>query len=101
MKSARLFLAFVPFVLLIANGVSAQDRSTVNVQANTVYVSADGKFESAPDTAQIQFNVSVQDETSQAAFQRASKNVEQVRQVVRANGIDSQAGNIWDWKGGV
>ena len=71
MKSARLFLACVPFVLLIANGVSAQDRSTVNAQANTVYVSADGKFESAPDTAQIQFNVSVQDETSQAAFQRA------------------------------
>ena len=94
MKSARLFLACVPFVLLIANGVSAQDRSTVNAQANTVYVSADGKFESAPDTAQIQFNVSVQDETSQAAFQRASKNVEQVRQVLRANGIDPKAANI-------
>ena len=94
MKSARLFLACVPFVLLIANGISAQDRSTVNAQANTVYVSADGKFESAPDTAQIQFNVSVQDETSQAAFQRASKNVEQVRQVLRANGIDPKAANI-------
>src|ERR1700722_14368473 len=94
MKSARLFLACVPFVLLIANRVSAQDRSTVNAQANTVYVSADGKFESAPDTAQIQFNVSVQDETSQAAFQRASKNVEQVRQVLRANGIDPKAANI-------
>src|ERR1700722_9793057 len=106
MKSARLFLACVPFVLLIANRVSAQDRSTVNAQANTVYVSADGKFESAPDTAQIQFNVSVQDETSQAAFQRASKNVEQVRQVLRNNGIDPKSATIgslsvqptYEWK---
>src|SRR6202023_1295676 len=106
MKSARLFLACVPFVLLIANRVSAQDRSTVNAQANTVYVSADGKFESAPDTAQIQFNVSVQDDTSQAAFARASKDVEQVRQVLRSNGIDPKAANVgflsvqpvYEWK---
>src|ERR1700731_5511601 len=106
MKSARFFLACVPFVLLIVNRVSAQDRSWVNAQANTVYVSADGKFESAPDNAQIQFNVSVQDETSQAAFQRASKNVEQVRQVLRANGIEPKAANIgflsvqpvYEWK---
>ena len=54
----------------------------------------------------IQFNVSVQDETSQAAFQRGSKNVEQVRQVLRANGIDPKAANIgflsvqpvYEWK---
>ena len=77
-----------------------------SAEANTVYVGAEGKFESAPDTAQIQFNVSVQDETSQAAFQRASKNVEQVRQVLRANGIEPKAANIgflsvqpvYEWK---
>ncbi len=84
----------------------AQERPTVNAQANTVFVGADGKFEAAPDTALLQFNVSVQDETSQAAYQKASKDVEQVRQVLRANGIDPKAASIgffsvqpvYDWK---
>ncbi len=80
--------------LLLCIGLAAQDRPTVTAQPNTVYVGADGKYEAAPDTAQIQFNVSVQDDTSQAAFQRASKNVDQVRQVMRANGIDPKSANI-------
>ncbi len=105
MKSARFFIAF--FLLLLgAIAALAQDHPSVSAQPNTVYVGADGKFESAPDTAQIQFNVSVQDDTSQAAFARASKNVEQVRQVLRANGIDPNAANVgflsvqpvYEWK---
>ena len=71
-----------------------QDRPAVSAQPNTVYVGAEGKFESAPDTALIQFNVFAQESTSQAAYQEASKNVEQVRQVLRANGIDPKAANI-------
>lgn len=102
MKFAPLFLA----LLFAATGVVAQEHPTVTAQQNTVYVGADGKFESVPDTAQIQFNVSVQDDTSQAAFQRASKDVDQVRQVLRANGIDPKAATIgflsvqpmYDWK---
>ena len=91
MRSARLLLAFL---LIIPSVVLAQDHPAVAAQPNTVYVGADGKYEAAPDTAQIQFNVSVQDDTSQAAFQRASKNVDQVRQVLRANGIDPKSANI-------
>lgn len=103
MKSARLLFALIP--LLVTTAI-AQDHPAVNAQANSVYVGADGKFEAAPDTAVIQFNVSVQDETSQAAFQRGSKNVEQVRQVLRTNGIDPKVANIgflsvqpvYEWK---
>ncbi len=103
MRSARLLFALIP--LLVTTAI-AQDHPAVNAQANSVYVGADGKFEAAPDTAVIQFNVSVQDETSQAAFQRGSKNVEQVRQVLRTNGIDPKAANIgflsvqpvYEWK---
>jgi uncharacterized protein len=106
MKSARLFLVPLLFLFAGANAALAQDRPTVSAQPNTVYVGAEGKFESAPDTALIQFNVSVQDDTSQAAFARASKNVEQVREVLRANGIDPKAANIgflsvqpvYEWK---
>jgi hypothetical protein len=90
MKSALFLLA----LFLLATTVLAQDRPAVSAQANTVYVGAEGKFESAPDTAQIQFNIFAQNDTSQAAYQGASKNVEQVRQVLRANGIDPKAANI-------
>jgi|SRR5579859_195488 len=103
MKSAGFFL---PLLLLAASAVFAQEHPTVSAQANSVYVGADGKFEAAPDTAQIQFNVSVQDESSQAAFQKATKNVEQVRQVLRGNGIEPKAATIgflsvqpvYEWK---
>jgi uncharacterized protein YggE len=106
MKSARFFLAFLLILFLGANLAVTQDHPAVSAQANTVYVGAEGKFEGAPDTAQIQFNVSVQEDTSEAAFQRASKNVEQVRQVLRANGIEPKAANIgflsvqpaYEWK---
>jgi uncharacterized protein YggE len=101
-------MRFVLGALLLFSAIAAfgQEHPAVSAQANTVYVGADGKFDSAPDTAQIQFNVSVQDETSQAAFQRASKNVEQVRQVLRNNGIDPKAATIgflsvqpvYEWK---
>ena len=89
-------MKFVLSALLLFSAIAAfgQEHPAVSAQANTVYVGAHGKFDSAPDTAQIQFNVSVQNETSQAAFQRASKNVEQVRQVLRNNGIDPKAATI-------
>lgn len=88
------FFCLALSVFLLATLAFSQEHPAVTAQANTVYVGADGKFEAAPDTAVIQFNVSVQDDTSQAAFARASKNVDQVRQVLRANGIDVKAANI-------
>jgi uncharacterized protein len=102
MKSAACFVV----ALLFASACLAQEHPSVTAQPNTVYVGADGKFESAPDTALIQFNISAQDETSQAAYQRASKAAEQVREVLRANGIEPKAANIgflsvqpmYDWK---
>jgi uncharacterized protein len=80
--------------LCIVTSAFAQDHPTVTAQSDTVYVGADGKFEAAPDTAQIQMNISVQDQTSEKAYQGASNNVEQVRQVLRANGLDPKVATI-------
>src|ERR1700683_4522771 len=85
---------FLAALLLAASIAFAQEHPTIAAQANTVYVGADGKFESAPDTAVIQFNVSVQEDTSQAAYQHASRDVEQLRQVMRANSIDPKSANL-------
>lgn len=97
---------FAVILLLAVTGVLAQDHPALTAAPNTVYVGADGKFEAAPDTAQLQMNVSVQETTSQAAFQHASKEVEQVREVLRANGLDTKAASVgffsvqpvYEWK---
>src|SRR5712671_1154025 len=89
------FLVFVLLVLHLAIGPSfAQDHPSITAQPNSVYVGADGKYEAAPDTAVLQFNIAVQEDTSQAAYEHASKDTEQVRQVLRANGIDPKTSNL-------
>jgi len=86
-------IVFSVVLLFPAPGFS-QEHPAVTAQPNTVYVGADGKYEAAPDTAQIQMNISVQDDSPQAAYQRASRNVDQVRQVLRANGLDTKLATI-------
>ncbi|HEV2716728.1 MAG TPA: SIMPL domain-containing protein, partial [Terriglobales bacterium] len=66
----------------------------VTAQPNTVFVGADGRFEANPDTALVQFNISAQEETSRAAYERASKASEQVRQILRGNGIEPKTAEI-------
>jgi uncharacterized protein len=73
---------------------------------NTIFVGADGKFETAPDTALIQFNISAEADNAKDAYERAAKEAEATRQVLRANGIDPKAAEIgfysvnpeYDWK---
>jgi len=91
MKSAVTLLV----VLLFAAGLAlGQDRPAVTAQPNTVSVGADGKFEANPDTALVQFNISAQQDNSRAAYDQASKAAEQVRQILRNNGIDPAAAQI-------
>jgi uncharacterized protein len=91
MKSAFTLLMVLVFAVGHAFG---QDRPTITAQPNTVFVGADGKFEANPDTALVQFNISAQEDSSRAAYDRASKAAEQVRQILRANGIEPAAAQI-------
>ncbi len=84
----------------------AQEHPTVTAQPNTVYVSADGKFEAPPDTALLQFNIAAQEDTAKAAYEHASRDADQFRQILRSNGIDPKLAEIgfysvqpvYDWK---
>ena len=87
MKSAPYLLA----LCILTTASLAQDHPAVTALPNSIYVGADGKFESAPDTAIIQFNISVQESTSQKAYEQASKQAEQVRQALRDNGVEPKA----------
>ena len=81
-------------VMLAGAAAQSQDHPTLQAQPNTVYVSADGKFEADPDTAQVQFDISAQGDDSRAAYDRAAKQAEQVRQILRNNGIDTKAAEL-------
>ncbi len=81
-------------LIIAATFAGAQDHPALAAQPNTVYVTADGKFEANPDTAVVQFNISAQEDNSRAAFDRASKAAEQIRQILRTNGIEPQAAQI-------
>jgi len=71
----------------------AQERPS-NPIPNTVWVGADGKYEAEPDTALVQFNISAQEDNLQAANARASKAAEQVRQLLRTNGLDPKQAQV-------
>jgi len=90
MKTAFLLL----LALLISSVTFSQDRPTVTAQPNSVFVGADGKFEANPDTAVMQFNISAQEATSREAYDHASKSAEQVRQILRSNGIEPKSAEI-------
>jgi uncharacterized protein YggE len=91
MKSAVTLLVVFLFAVAFALG---QDRPTIAAQPNSVFVGADGKFEANPDTALVQFNISAQENNARAAYDRASKAAEQVRQILRANGIEPTAAQL-------
>ncbi len=101
----KLTIALIGSILTLATLAVAQ-APTVSAQPNTVFVGADGKFETAPDPAVIQFNINAQADTSKTAYEQAAKSAETTRQVLRANGIDPKSAEIgfysvnpmYDWK---
>jgi uncharacterized protein YggE len=102
MKSALLFPAY----LFLASSLALGQAPTVTAAPNTVFAGADGKFEAAPDTVLVQFDISAQADTAKAAYDNAAKEAEQTRQIMRDNGIDPKTAQIgsysiqpmYDWK---
>ena len=96
-KKKIVFLAFMMTLMagLLGDGkpAAAQEQSS-KVIPNSIWVGADGKFESDPDTALVQFGISAQEEKQQDATQKATQAAEQVRQLLRSNGIDPSEAQI-------
>src|SRR5215813_11975437 len=98
--------AFLPSAFFLMIALASAQTPNVNAMPNTVYVGADGKFETAPDTALIQFNINAQADTAKAAYDLASKQAETTRQILRTNGIDPKTAEVgfysvnpmYDWK---
>ena len=86
-RARTLLIAALAGALFTAGALRAQERPSSPLP-NTVWVGADGKFESDPDTALVQFGISAQEKQLQDASQKASQQAEQIRQLLRSNGID-------------
>ena len=84
------------FFLFLVTGalLAAQDQTNTPLQQNAVIVGADGEFESAPDTAIINFLLAAQESDSQAAFAHASRAADRMREVLRSNGIDPKSAEL-------
>src|SRR6266568_5508665 len=78
----------------VFQSATAQEHPSVTAQPNTVFVGADGKYEANPDTAVIDFAISAQEDNSGAAYARASKSAEQVRQILRSNSVDPKSAQV-------
>ena len=102
----RLVHAVCALLLLGALAFAQNIPNTGTIQLNTIYSGADGKFEADPDTAVIHMDIGAQQDTSRAAFDRASVAAQRVRDVLKANGIDVKAAQVglyqvqpvYDWK---
>ncbi len=91
----RKSISFLIATLLVAAATPllAQERGASPLP-NTIWVGADGKFDSDPDTAVVQFNISAQEDKLQEATQKATQAAEQIRQLLRSNGLDPKDAQI-------
>ncbi|HSM85235.1 MAG TPA: SIMPL domain-containing protein [Candidatus Limnocylindrales bacterium] len=104
MRTRLSFLLCVTLTAAISYGQTAAPTATI--QPNTIFAGADGKFEAPPDTAVMRLDISSQQDSSKAAYQKVSAAAEQVRQVIRSNGLDPKLAQlgfyavqpVYDWK---
>jgi uncharacterized protein len=99
--------AFFLISALLAVAAGGQSMPpAASAQVNTIYAGADGKFESAPDTAVMRFDIAAQEDSSRAAYDKAAAAADLVRQALKNNSIDVKAMQIgfysvqpmYDWK---
>ena len=104
--SPRVVIASCLLLPSLLAGAWAQERPQATILPNTVFVGADGKFEALPDTALIHFNIAAQEEMSKAAYERAARAGEQVRHILKSNGLDPKLAELgfyslepmYDWR---
>ncbi|ABF41334.1 protein of unknown function DUF541 [Candidatus Koribacter versatilis Ellin345] len=102
----KIWAGIVSGIALFSIATFAQDRPTVTAVQNSIYVGADGRYEANPDTALVQFNIGAQGDQIKPAYDRATRAAEQVRQILKTNGIDVKDAEIgffsvapmYDWK---
>ncbi|MGD9714019.1 MAG: SIMPL domain-containing protein [Thermomicrobiales bacterium] len=105
MAKLLLLLAFALSSFVSPQALAAQQPGPAPL-ANTIHTSAEGTFEAAPDTAVIQFHISSQEAAPKLAYERAQRQAQTLRDIMKANGIDPASAElgffsiqpVYDWK---
>ena len=84
----------IALLMLASVAATAQENRGPNSLPNSISVGADGEFESTPDTAVITCSITAQENTSQAAFESASRLAEQLRDALHKAGIDPKTAEL-------
>jgi uncharacterized protein YggE len=79
--------------LTLASCAMAQE-AVRNYEPNTVQVNAQGKFETEPDTAVLTLTLSDKEPNQQTAYTNVSDAAEQLRAVLRQNGVDPKQARV-------
>lgn len=75
------------FLFLLAGTAICQESEAITV-------GADGTFDAEPDTALVQFNIGTQEKQLKDAYERARRAADQVREVLKSNGIDPSSAQV-------
>jgi uncharacterized protein YggE len=99
-------LALLAAGLMAATGHAAAQERAAAPLANTLHISAQGRYEAEPDTALVQFHIAAQAGTARAAYDGAARATEQVRALLRKVGVDPKSAEfgsfsiqpVYEWR---
>lgn len=85
-------ISWIATLVILAATALAQAPPVIT--PDTLWSGGNGRFESAPDTALVQFSISAQQAESKAAYAQAQESAQKIRQTLRTNGIDPKDAEI-------
>jgi hypothetical protein len=88
---SRLRILWIAPLVILAAAAMAQPNP---ITPDTVWTGGEGKFQSAPDTALVQFSISVQQTELKAAYAQAQDSAQRIRQILRDHGIEPKDAEI-------
>lgn len=92
-------IAGLLFLAALTTVSAAQERPLRSSDVlSSITVEADGVAEAEPDLAQMRVDISAQDTSAKTAYEKVAKTSEQIRAVLRNNGVDpatAQVGSLY------
>ena len=85
-------ISWIATLVILAATALAQAPPVIT--PDTLWSGGNGNFESAPDTALVQFAISAQQAESKAAYAQAQESAQKIRQTLRTNAIDPKDAEI-------
>jgi uncharacterized protein len=97
MESLMKKCLLLALLILPTLGIAQRPDAPANcncVQPNSITVNGEGIYEADPDVAVISMTISTQEAQLKDAYSRATNAAEQIRQVLRSNGIDPKEAQV-------